>query len=145
MQGESKDQIVGIVHLKRALQFAHAHGEEQDSISVTEAMIPPVYAPETKRVGDLLKEILQQRLHPAIVVDEYGGKVGLVTLEDILEELVWEIYDESDFPRRAPNRSTSSLQAVLAPVPPVQPAQRKKTIKPINSLNARVFSPFHPR
>ncbi|CAH2572588.1 Putative DUF21 domain-containing protein At3g13070, chloroplastic [Planktothrix rubescens] len=100
VQGESKDQIVGIVHLKRALQLAHAHDEERDNISVTEAMSPPVYVPETKRVGDLLKEMLQQRLHLAIVVDEYGGTVGLVTLEDILEELVGEIYDESDFPSR---------------------------------------------
>lgn len=100
VQGESKDEIVGIVHLKRALQLAHTHEEERNSISVTEAMSPPVYVPETKRVGDLLKEMLQQRLHLAIVVDEYGGTVGLITLEDILEELVGEIYDESDFPSR---------------------------------------------
>ena len=53
---------------------------------------------------DLLKEMLQQRLHLAIVVDEYGGTVGLVTLEDILEELVGEIYDESDFPHRRSGR-----------------------------------------
>ncbi|MBE9142243.1 hemolysin family protein [Planktothrix mougeotii] len=100
VQGESKDEIVGIVHLKRALQLAHTHEEERNTISVTEAMSPPVYVPETKRVGDLLKEMLQQRLHLAIVVDEYGGTVGLITLEDILEELVGEIYDESDFPSR---------------------------------------------
>jgi CBS domain containing-hemolysin-like protein len=60
-----------------------------------------VYVPDTKRVANLLKEMLQQRIHIAIVVDEYGGTVGLVTLEDILEELVGEIYDESDFPSRS--------------------------------------------
>lgn len=67
-------------------------------IKVTEAMDAPFYVPETKRVTNLLKEMLQQRFHIAIVVDEYGGTVGLVTLEDILEELVGEIYDESDSP-----------------------------------------------
>lgn len=108
VQGESKDEIVGIVHLKRALQLAHTHEEERNSISVTEAMSPPVYVPETKRVGNLLKEMLQQRLHLAIVVDEYGGTVGLITLEDILEELVGEIYDESDFPSRTQRPRNSS-------------------------------------
>ncbi len=117
VQGESKDEIVGIVHLKRALQFAHAHSEEQDSISVTEAMSPPVYVPETKRVGDLLKEMLQQRLHLAIVVDEYGGTVGLVTLEDILEELVGEIYDESDFPSHTQPFDRSTVRLAHGPRP----------------------------
>lgn len=117
VQGESKDEIVGIVHLKRALQLMRSISADSPPPSVTEAMIPPVYVPETKRVGSLLTEMLQQRLHMAIVVDEYGGTVGLVTLEDILEELVGEIYDESDFPSRiarnkpmnsSPSRSGSS-------------------------------------
>lgn len=99
VQGESKDQIVGIVHLKQALQTLQSVSKETRSqICVTDAMDSPVYIPETKRVTNLLKEMLQQRIHIAIVVDEYGGTVGLVTLEDILEELVGEIYDESDFP-----------------------------------------------
>ncbi|HEY9668498.1 MAG TPA: hemolysin family protein, partial [Coleofasciculaceae cyanobacterium] len=102
VQEESKDQIVGIVHLKRALQhLTSAQKEGRGNITVTEAIDPPVYVPETKRVASLLKEMLQQRFHIAIVVDEYGGTVGLVTLEDILEELVGEIYDESDFPSRS--------------------------------------------
>ncbi len=105
VQEESKDEIVGIVHLKRALQqLSYLKSEGQHNGPVTEAMDPPVYVPETKRVADLLKEMLQHRLHIAIVVDEYGGTVGLVTLEDILEELVGEIYDESDFPSRTSSR-----------------------------------------
>jgi putative hemolysin len=102
VQEESKDEIVGVVHLKRALQrLSQLKAEGQEDGAVTEAMDPPVYVPETKRVADLLKEMSQRRLHIAIVVDEYGGTVGLLTLEDILEELVGEIYDESDFPAQA--------------------------------------------
>jgi CBS domain containing-hemolysin-like protein len=104
VQEESKDEIVGVIHLKRAVQQLKSHGNGP----VSAAMDPPVYVPETKRVADLLKEMLQQRLHLAIVVDEYGGTVGLVTLEDILEELVGEIYDESDLPNRLPARSNLS-------------------------------------
>ncbi len=115
VQEESKDQIVGIVHLKRALQhLTLSQKEGRSTIPVTEAMDPPVYVPETKRVANLLKEMLQQRFHIAIVVDEYGGTVGLVTLEDILEELVGEIYDESDFPSRATRvRSGSPSNKVM--------------------------------
>jgi len=109
VQEDSKDQIVGVVHLKRALQELHGLGHDYSSadvepVRVTQVMDPPVYIPETKRVVDLLKEMLQQRLHIAIVVDEYGGTVGLITLEDILEELVGEIYDESDFPSQRPDQ-----------------------------------------
>jgi putative hemolysin len=103
VQGESKDEIVGVIHLKRAVQYLKTHGNEL----VASAMDAPVYIPETKRVADLLKEMLQQRIHLAIVVDEYGGTVGLVTLEDVIEELVGEIYDESDLPRHPARRSAA--------------------------------------
>lgn len=117
VQEESKDQIVGIVHLKRALQELQSLKQQQQQDGpVMLATEPPVYVPELKRVADLLKEMLQQRLHLAIVVDEYGGTVGLITLEDILEELVGEIYDESDYPtrvildrRRSPDSSRPSV------------------------------------
>lgn len=101
VQEESKDEIVGIIHLKRTLQqLTILKQQGQTDGPIAEVMDPPVYVPDTKRLADLLKEMLQQRLHIAIVVDEYGGTVGLITLEDILEELVGEIYDESDFPSR---------------------------------------------
>lgn len=96
VQEQSKDDIIGIVHLKQALKYLSQATSDDEKI-VCAAMDTPVYIPETKRVADLMKEMLQQRLHIAIVVDEYGGTVGLVTLEDLLEELVGEIYDESDF------------------------------------------------
>lgn len=111
VQEESKDQIVGTINLKRALQALNSLSvTDRDNALVTQAMDPPVYVPEMKRVADLLKEMLQQRLHIAIVVDEYGGTVGLITLEDILEELVGEIYDESDLPPRAAPRTTGLSQ-----------------------------------
>jgi len=101
VQEDSKDRIVGIINLKGALRALAEDRQAGRSLrSVTAAMEPPFYVPETKRLADLLKEMLQQRLHIAIVVDEYGGTVGLLTLEDILEELVGEIYDESDLPPR---------------------------------------------
>ncbi len=101
VQEDSKDQIVGIVHLKRALQeLARLTANGQTDGPVTAAMSPPFYAPEGQPTAALLKHLLQQRVHMAIVVDEYGGTVGLITLEDILEELVGEIYDESDRPSR---------------------------------------------
>jgi putative hemolysin len=92
VQGDSKDEIVGIITLKMALQHQKTHG----NITANEVMVAPVYVPETKRLADLLREMINQRVHLAIVADEYGGTVGLVTLEDIIEELVGEIYDESD-------------------------------------------------
>uniref|UniRef100_A0A832H365 HlyC/CorC family transporter n=1 Tax=Oscillatoriales cyanobacterium SpSt-402 TaxID=2282168 RepID=A0A832H365_9CYAN len=110
VQEESKDEIVGIVHLKRALQqLEMLRKSGQEDGLVTLVMDNPVYVPDTKRLADLLKEMLQRRLHIAIVVDEYGGTVGLVTLEDILEELVGEIYDESDFPSRSSAKAIASL------------------------------------
>ena len=77
VQEESKDEIVGIVNLKRALQQLEAlRRDEQEDGCVTAAMDPPVYVPDTKRLADLLKEMLLGRLHIAIEVDEYGGTVG---------------------------------------------------------------------
>ncbi|MBV5260469.1 HlyC/CorC family transporter [Synechococcus moorigangaii CMS01] len=98
VQEQSKDHIIGVVNLKQALKGLHQPDTDPNAppTIVRAVMDTPVYVPETKRVADLLKEMLQQRLHIAIVVDEYGGTVGLVTLEDLLEELVGEIYDESD-------------------------------------------------
>ncbi|NCJ07396.1 DUF21 domain-containing protein [Synechococcales cyanobacterium C] len=118
VQEESKDEIIGVIHLKRAVQHLKAKGDEL----VTAAMDKPIYVPESKRLADLLKEMLQQHFHLAIVVDEYGGTVGLVTLEDILEELVGEIYDESDFPgQRQGLRNRRLGQNRLVRTPPAQP------------------------
>ncbi len=91
--GEGVDDVVGIVNLRHlAGLVANGHGEEL----VRDHMGEPQFVPETKRVASLLTEIRRAKSHLFVVVDEYGGTAGLVTLEDILEELVGEITDESD-------------------------------------------------
>ncbi len=91
---EDKDHIEGILLAKDLLQFAFNSEKE---FSLKEVLRPAVIVPESKRVDVLLKEFRQQRYHMAIVVDEYGGVSGLVTIEDILELIVGEIEDEHDF------------------------------------------------
>lgn len=91
--GESSDDIVGIVYAKDAMR-AERQGQLQSP--VTTIMKTPMFVPETKLVSDLLAEMQASHNHMAIVVDEYGGTAGLVTMEDMLEELVGEIHDEFD-------------------------------------------------
>ena len=90
---ESIDQITGVLYAKDLLRFL-----PRDATRVSlDTLTRPVYiVPEAKRVDDLLQELQQRRVHMAIVVDEYGGTAGVVTIEDILEEIVGEIADEYD-------------------------------------------------
>jgi CBS domain containing-hemolysin-like protein len=91
--GESVDDVVGLVNLRHlAALVSDGHGADL----VGQHMGKVQFVPETKRVAPLLTEILRAKIHLCVVVDEYGGTAGLVTLEDILEELVGEITDESD-------------------------------------------------
>jgi CBS domain containing-hemolysin-like protein len=89
--GENIDDIAGVAYLKDLVQASHT-GET----ALTAVMRPPAFVPDSKRVDELLKEMQAQRRHMAIVVDEYGGTAGVVTIEDILEEIVGEITDEYD-------------------------------------------------
>jgi CBS domain containing-hemolysin-like protein len=91
---ESIDEIVGILYVKDLLPAVLA--DEEPAGGWTTLMRPPVFIPASKRIADLLREFRQSRRHIAIVADEYGGTAGLVTIEDILEELVGEIRDEYD-------------------------------------------------
>ncbi|MFC5287538.1 hemolysin family protein [Actinokineospora guangxiensis] len=98
--GESVDDIVGTVTLKGLVRAWMEPGAENRT--VVELMHPAVFVPDTKRVDDLLREMQQSKNHLAIAVDEYGGTAGLLTIEDILEEIVGEITDESDTDDRPP-------------------------------------------
>jgi putative hemolysin len=90
---ENLDNIVGLVVVKDLIQKTDA---VPGGARVTEIMRPAAFVPETKRVADLLREFQRKRFQLAIVVDEYGGTAGLVTVEDVVEELVGEIRDEYD-------------------------------------------------
>ncbi len=91
---ESKDDIVGVVH-DRELLIGLARGNLAQS-SLRTLMRPVVHVPETKKLAELLREMQRDKFSMAIVVDEYGGTAGLVTMEDLLEEIVGEIRDEHD-------------------------------------------------
>ncbi|MBA2352470.1 MAG: HlyC/CorC family transporter [Burkholderiales bacterium] len=89
---DSKDNVIGILLAKDLLRF-YAGTE----FKIRELLRPAVFIPETKRLNILLKDFRSNRNHMAIVVDEYGGVAGLLTIEDVLEEIVGEIEDEYDF------------------------------------------------
>ena len=93
--GESEDDIVGIVYLKDLARKTHISRDAETEL-VSTAMRPAAFVPDTKNAGDLLREMQQERNHVAVVIDEYGGTAGIVTIEDILEEIVGEITDEYD-------------------------------------------------
>ncbi|WP_377643309.1 hemolysin family protein [Oryzobacter terrae] len=97
--GDDVDDIVGLLYLKDVIRRTNAD-PQAGSVPVTEVMRPMPFVPESKPVDDLLREMQRDQTHFAVVVDEYGGTAGLVTIEDILEEIVGEITDEYD--REAP-------------------------------------------
>ncbi len=103
--GESVDEVVGVVNLKdlvKATVDPKHNGRDDRRRTVDELMGEATFVPDTKRLDDLLREMQLSRNHMAIAVDEYGGTAGLLTIEDILEEIVGEITDESDTDDRPP-------------------------------------------
>lgn len=91
---DNRDEVAGILLAKDLLRFSASGAEE--SFDMQEILRPAVFVPESKRLNVLLKEFRLSRNHMAIVVDEYGGVAGLVTIEDVLEQIVGEIEDEHD-------------------------------------------------
>jgi len=89
----SVDEILGVVHVK---QLVRDGGVDSSETPVRDLVRPVIFVPETKKIDELLQEFQQSKSHLAIVVDEYGGTSGMVTLEDVLEEIVGEIEDEYD-------------------------------------------------
>ena len=96
--GENADDVLGVAYLKDLVRKERSEGG--GSVKVEDAMREPVFVPESKPVDELLREMQAELGHIAVVVDEYGGTAGLVTIEDVLEEIVGEITDEYD--REAP-------------------------------------------
>ncbi|MGL5861328.1 MAG: hemolysin family protein [Phycicoccus sp.] len=93
--GSDVDDVVGLLYLKDVVRRLNADPSAREAV-VTELMRPMPFVPESKPVDDLLREMQRDQTHFAVVVDEYGGTAGLVTIEDILEEIVGEITDEYD-------------------------------------------------
>ncbi len=108
---ESKDDIVGVIH-DRELLIALSNGSLAHA-TVRSLMRPAVHVPETKKIADLLREMQRDKFSLAIVVDEYGGTAGLVTMEDLLEEIVGEIRDEHDVDEQEPISVVSEVEAVV--------------------------------
>jgi CBS domain containing-hemolysin-like protein len=94
--GENLDDIVGFAYLKDITKRVFDRHEAEQTERVESVMRPVLYVPDSKPVDDLLREMQAKRKHVAVVVDEYGGTAGLVTIEDVLEEIVGEITDEYD-------------------------------------------------
>jgi CBS domain containing-hemolysin-like protein len=99
--GENVDDVVGVVYLKDLVQQAYSASDGIDT-RVGELMRPPVFVPDSKPLDELLREMQRDRNHMALLVDEYGAIAGLVTIEDVLEEIVGEIADEYDTDEVAP-------------------------------------------
>jgi len=114
--GEDRDQVVGVLLAKDLLRY-FAEGGRED-FDIKECLRPVVFIPESKRLNVLLKEFRASHHHMAIVVDEYGGVSGLVTIEDVLEELVGDISDEHE---------------------PLEPAMFKRLSEPSAEADARIY------
>lgn len=94
--GENLDTIIGIAYVKDLAKRTHEYRESEQNELVSDHLRPATFIPETKTAAELLKEMQRDQIHLAIVVDEYGGTAGLITIEDLLEEIVGEIADEYD-------------------------------------------------
>ena len=111
--GENADDVIGVVYLKDLARRAQ-DAEGAKSTKVEDVARPPICVPESKPVDELLREMQAHRTHIVIVIDEYGGTAGLVTIEDILEEIVGEITDEYDVERAPIERIDDDTVRVTA-------------------------------
>lgn len=116
--GDNRDEVEGIVLAKDLLGY-YARGEEQE-FDMDDAMRPAVFIPESKRLNVLLREFRESRNHMAIVVDEYGGIAGLVTIEDVLEQIVGEIDDEHDTEEGSFIRRLKNGECTVKAITPIE-------------------------
>jgi len=125
--GEDKDEVIGLLLAKDLLPFVASGGEKFD---LSLAIRPAILIPESKRLNMLLRDFRSSRNHMAIVVDEYGGVSGLITIEDVLEEIVGDIDDEYD-------EEEESLVVRVGPN-----RYQVQALTPIDELNEAVGSEF---
>jgi CBS domain containing-hemolysin-like protein len=108
---ETVDDITGVVYAKDLLGAGRQPGAEVPLVG--KLARPPTYVPEAKRLGELLQEMQRAKIHLAVVVDEYGGTAGLVTIEDLLEEIVGPIRDEYDLAEQEEVQLVSPTEALV--------------------------------
>jgi len=116
--GESRDEVVGILLAKDLLLYAFERNDGR--FNVRDLLRPAIFIPESKRLNVLLKEFRSSRNHMAIVVDEYGGVAGMVTIEDVLEQIVGEIEDEHDVEEEDTIRKHSEVHYTIKALTPVE-------------------------
>ncbi len=116
--GESRDEVVGVLLAKDLLRYSSKPDGEH--FSIREILRPAVFVPESKRLNVLLKDFRASRNHMAIVVDEYGGVAGMVTIEDVLEQIVGEIEDEHDIDEDTFIRKFSDVNFAVKALTPIE-------------------------
>jgi magnesium and cobalt transporter len=116
--GESRDEVVGVLLAKDLLRYSSKN--EDKSFSIRELLRPAVFVPESKRLNVLLKDFRASRNHIAVVVDEYGGVAGMVTIEDVLEQIVGEIEDEHDIDEETFIRKFSETNYGVKALTPIE-------------------------
>ena len=116
--GEGRDEVVGILLAKDLLFYSFERTDIR--FNVREILRPAIFVPESKRLNVLLKEFRSSRNHMAIVVDEYGGVAGMVTIEDVLEQIVGEIEDEHDVEEEDTIRKHSEFHYTIKALTPVE-------------------------
>jgi len=118
VSGDSRDEVIGVLLAKDMLPYTSGPGEER--LNLRDILRPAVFVPESKRLNVLLKEFRSSRNHMAIVVDEYGGVAGMVTIEDVLEQIVGEIEDEHDVEEDYTIRRHSEVHYTIKALTPIE-------------------------
>ncbi len=116
--GEDRDDVIGVLLAKDLLRYSSKNGYEH--FSLRDILRKPVFVPESKRLNVLLKEFRASRNHLAMVVDEYGSVAGMVTIEDVLEQIVGEIEDEHDIDEDTFIRKHSEVSYTVKALTPVE-------------------------
>jgi putative hemolysin len=141
---KDKDDIVGILYCKDLLRLA-VDAVKQEEWDLKSFLRKPYFIPETKKANDLFREFRFNRIHLAIVVDEYGGVAGLVTMEDLLEELFGEIQDEHDTEEPQPRELDENTLIIPAKMPIEEFNQRTEAGFPLeeyDTMGGLVFGLF---
>ncbi len=110
------DNVIGVLHLRDLFEFL-ARGDGTENFTLRELLMEPLFMPESKKVDDALRDLQKHKSHMAVVLDEYGGTAGIVTIEDLLEEIVGEIQDEYDDESKLVHQREDGSYVVTAQLP----------------------------